>query len=89
MDLITAALVRTVGYRTRDFCHPRLAVYSVSLAEGTVIANGLSDDLGQAIGEIFVVQQFTGGGARAGRSRYLADQNRQIHQCQRQTENHQ
>ena len=46
-----------------------LAVDGASLADRTVIANGFPDDLGQAIGEIFVVEHFAGAGspARGGR----------------------
>jgi hypothetical protein len=46
-----------------------LAVDGAPLADRTVIANGSPDDLGQAIGEIFVVQQFTGAGSAARRRR--------------------
>jgi hypothetical protein len=42
--------------------HHALAVDGASLADRTVIANGFPDDLGKAICEIFVVQQFAGAG---------------------------
>jgi hypothetical protein len=35
-----------------------LTIDAVSLADGAIIANGHADDLGQAIGEIVIIQQF-------------------------------
>jgi len=43
----------------------QLAVDGASLADRTVIANGFPDDLGKAIGEIFIVEQFAGAGSPA------------------------
>jgi hypothetical protein len=48
-----------------DFSHPHLAVDGASLADRTVIANRFSDDLGKAIAEIVVVQQFAGASSGA------------------------
>jgi hypothetical protein len=68
--------------------HPHLTVYAVSLADGTVITNGLPDDLTKAICEIFIIEQFAGaGGARARRSRHLTDENRHIQERRRQANN--
>jgi hypothetical protein len=66
-----------------------LAVDGASLADRTVIANGFPDDLGQAIGEIFVVEQFAGAGspARGRRGGNLTDQNCQIQDRYREAEN--
>ena len=64
MNLITAALARIVSYRSRDSRRPPPAVYAVSLANGTVIANGFREDAGKTIAEVFVGQQFAGAGRR-------------------------
>jgi hypothetical protein len=44
------------------------AVQAISLANGAIITNGLSDELGQAIHEVFIVQQLASVGPLHARS---------------------